>query len=83
MPHVQVRLAVPDDMMTLHGLLGNLRSAASAQESFVNALGEGRSATCIRSLALLPWPLTADGCGGIVLTPTRSHSDSSDGTVEG
>lgn len=39
----QVRLAVPDDVMALHGLVGSMSSAMSLQEAFLHAVGKLRS----------------------------------------
>lgn len=39
----EVRLAVPDDVVGLHGLIGSLASAVEVQEAFLHALGEHRA----------------------------------------
>jgi hypothetical protein len=36
----EVRLAVPDDVVGLHGLIGSLANAVEVQEAFLHALGE-------------------------------------------
>jgi hypothetical protein len=40
---LQVRLAVPDDVVALHGLMGNISNGMQLQEAFLHAVGEGKS----------------------------------------
>jgi hypothetical protein len=41
----EVRLAVPDDVVGLHGLIGSLANAVEVQEAFLHALGKQGSLT--------------------------------------
>lgn len=36
---MQVRLAVPDDVVALHGLMGSVSNAVQLQEAFLHAVG--------------------------------------------
>jgi hypothetical protein len=40
MAWLQVRLAVPDDVVGLHGLLDGLSNAMDLQEAFLHAVGK-------------------------------------------
>jgi hypothetical protein len=37
--NMQVRLAVPDDVVALHGLMGRVGNAVELQEAFLHAVG--------------------------------------------
>lgn len=44
---LQVRLAVPDDVVALHGLMGDVSNAMQLQEAFLHAVGAWQAAGAV------------------------------------
>ena len=44
---LQVRLAVPDDVVALHGLMGDVSNAMQLQEAFLHAVGAWQAAEAV------------------------------------